>query len=171
LGNRCFDIVAYFYERSDKVKLAVKIEEMKQRPYYQSKVMRGSGRLESPDNSRLPYREDIKLEIERAQLVYESYRETEGEPFILRRAKALAYIFDKKKLYILPDEQIVGNICSQPGHLQTFPEKFGSWLDKAVEKQYKGLITDEDREQLHVIHKYFKKMAVHGMEKNGLLEI
>mgnify|MGYP000976643399 FL=1 len=150
------------------VKLAVKVEEMKKRPYYQSKVMRGSGRMESPDNSRLPYREDIKLEIERAQLVYESYRETEGEPFIMRRAKAFAYLFEKKKLYILPDEQIVGNICSQPGHLQTFPEKFGSWLDKAVEKQYKDLITDEDRSQLHEIHKYFKKMAVHGMEKNYL---
>lgn len=150
------------------MRLAVKVEEMKQRPYYQSKVMRGSGRMECPDNSRLPYRDDIKLEIERAQLVYESYKETEGEPFILRRAKAFAHIFDKKQLYILPDEQIVGNICSQPGHLQTFPEKFGSWLDKAIEKQYKGLVNDEDRIRLHEIHKYFKKMAVHGMEKNYL---
>ncbi|MBI4766901.1 MAG: hypothetical protein HY787_20310 [Deltaproteobacteria bacterium] len=148
------------------IPMLVKAEEMKERPYYSSKVMRGLGRFESPDNARLPYRENVKLEIERAQLIYESYKETEGEPMILRRAKAFAHLFDNKKLYILPDELIVGNVCSEPGYLMTFPELWGSW--KAVEKQYANLISDEDKAELRKIHKYFKKTAVHGMERGYL---
>ncbi|NLW91957.1 MAG: hypothetical protein GXY34_10225 [Syntrophomonadaceae bacterium] len=150
------------------MEITVKVENMKSRPYYQSKVMRGVGRMENPDNSRKAYRDDVRLELERAQLIYESYQQTEGLPFITRRAKAFEYLFSKKALYILPDELIVGNICSKPGHLQTFPEKFGSWLDKALEKSYAGLISDEDKLQLKRIHKYFKNMAVHGMEKDYL---
>lgn len=155
------------------MKTGAKVAEMKNRPYYQSKVMRGLGRLEDQqhsDNKRKAYRDDVRLEIERAQLVYESYQETEGLPFVTRRAKALEAIFNKKALYILPDEVIVGNICSKPGHLMTFPEKFGSWLNKAIDGPYSGLISEEDKVQLKKIHKYFKNMAVHGMEKNYLPE-
>lgn len=150
------------------MELKVKVEEMKTRPYYQSKVMRGVGRLEDQDNSRKAYRDDVRLELERAQLIYESYQETEGLPFITRRGRAFEKLFNQKALYVLPDELIVGNICSMPGHLMTFPEKFGSWLDKAVDKSYAGLISDEDKIQLKKIHKYFKNMAVHGMEKDYL---
>lgn len=153
------------------MELGVKVSDMKIRPYYQSKVMRGLGRMEdqiNSDNSRKAYRDDVRLEIERARLVYESYKETEGLPFITRRAKAFENIFSKKALYVLPDELIVGNICSKPGHLMTFPEKFGSWLNKAIDGPYAGLISDEDKIQLKEIHTYFKNMAVHGMEKNYL---
>jgi len=155
----------------NRMKTTVKVAEMKTRPYYQSKVMRGLGRLEDQgksDNKRKAYRDDVRLEIERAQLVYESYQQTDGLPFVTRRARALENIFNKKALYILPDELIVGNICSKPGHLMTFPEKFGSWLDKAVDGPYAGLISDEDKAQLKKIHKYFKNMAVHGMERSYL---
>ncbi len=148
----------------------MKAQLMKERSYYQSKVMRGMGRMISPDNKRLPYREGVGLELERARLIYESYQQTEGEPMIYRRAKALAYLFDNKKLYILPDEKVVGNICSESGKIDTFPELFWSWLDKAIEKQYKGLMNDEDREELHKIHHYFRKIGVHGMEKSYLTE-
>ena len=41
-------------------------------------------------------------------------------------------------------------------------------MDKALEKSYAGLISDEDKLQLKRIHKYFKNMAVHGMEKDYL---
>jgi len=35
-----------------------------------------------------------KLDLERARLLTESYRETENQPMTLRRAKALAHILD-----------------------------------------------------------------------------
>jgi formate C-acetyltransferase len=148
-------------------------QEMKGRPYYQSKVMRGLGRTrilgeEVKKGERLPYREDVKFEIERARLITESYKETEGEPIILRRAKAFAKLFDNKTLYILPDELIVGNICSEPSTLNTFPELWWRWLDKAIDKEYAGMIDDEKRAELHEIHKYWRPMAFQGSERNLL---
>ena len=72
--------------------LTARVEEMKRRPAYQSKVMRGVGRLEDQekatnDNKRKAYRDDVKLELERARLIYESYKETEGLPFVMVEAQ------------------------------------------------------------------------------------
>jgi len=155
---------------------AASTQQMRTRSYYQSKVMRGLGREKilgkelAGVGKRLPYREGVTLEIERARLITESYKETEGEAVILRRAKALAHLLDKKKLYILPDELIVGNICSEPNTLNTFPELWWKWLDKAIDKEYAGLIDDEKRAELHQIHQYWKNKVVHGMELNLLPE-
>jgi formate C-acetyltransferase len=112
----------------------------------------------------------VKFCIERARLVTDSYKQTEEEPIILRRAKAFAHLFDNKALYILPDELIVGNIASEPNALITFPELWWSWLDKALDKEYADLISDEHKAELHKIHQYWRNKAVHGMERNLLPE-
>ena len=52
--------------------------------------------------------------IEKARLITESYKETEGEPVIIRRAKALANILDKITIFIEDGELIVGNTASKP---------------------------------------------------------
>ncbi len=64
----------------------------------------------------------ISICIERAELVTESYKETEGLPWIIRCAKALDNILRKMTIYILPGEQIVGNYASSPHSLPTYPE-------------------------------------------------
>ena len=51
---------------------------------------------------------------EKIRLLTESYMQTEGEPVIVRRAKALAHYLDNKKIYIDEDELIVGNVASKP---------------------------------------------------------
>lgn len=45
---------------------------------------------------------------ERARLVTESYRSTEGEPQILRRAKALRHVLENMTIFIRDGELIVG---------------------------------------------------------------
>ena len=50
-----------------------------------------------------------KLDLERARLLTESYKQTENEPMTVRRAKALAHILDNMTIYIRSDEMIVGN--------------------------------------------------------------
>jgi len=60
--------------------------------------------------------------LERARLVTESYRSTEGEPYILRRAKALAHILRKMTIFIRPEELIVGNHASQQRFAPLYPE-------------------------------------------------
>ena len=65
---------------------------------------------------------------EKARLIMESYQQTEGEPAILRRARATAHYLDNKTLFIEEDELIAGNVASKPMGLEagslgpTWPE-------------------------------------------------
>ena len=47
------------------------------------------------DVAKTEYRQDIRICLERARLLTGSYKATEGEPMILRRAKAFAHILEK----------------------------------------------------------------------------
>ena len=149
-------------------------EDMRNRTAYRSKAMRGKGRILAgeKDAARIPYREGITLDIERARLVARGYREAEalGEPPVLQRARGIAKLLDNMTLYILPDERIIGNVNSKPNSVITYPELWWRWLDKALDKDYKTLVSDEERGELHEIHKYFSNKAVHGMERKLLPE-
>ena len=59
---------------------------------------------------------------ERAVLLCRSYKETEGEPMPLRRAKAFNAILTEMSIYIRPGELLVGGRCSKPGWKSSYPE-------------------------------------------------
>ncbi len=63
--------------------------------------------------------------MERARLLTESMRETEGQPMLLRQAKALAHILENITVNILPDELIVGTMTSRPPGAILYPEGAG----------------------------------------------
>ena len=56
----------------------------------------------------------IQLNVERARLLTESMKSTEGQPMVLRWAKALAHILDKHPIHIEDDEMLVGS-AGPPG--------------------------------------------------------
>jgi len=66
-----------------------------------NRIDRLKAAVEQKIGKTLPFR------IDRARWVTESYRETEGEPMILRRAKALAHALAKVQVTIEPDELVV----------------------------------------------------------------
>ncbi len=146
-------------------------------PAYKSKGGRGAGRIEAgkgkvervKEKGRMPYRDEVRLCIERAQLITEGYKMAENDVIILKRAKAMAHYLDNRTLYILPHEKIVGNIAGEPSSLITFPEKWSGWLDKAIDGEYQMLLPDDKkREELHKIHSYWRGKSVHGMERSLL---
>ncbi len=145
-------------------------EIMKERPFYHSKSMRGAGRVLAGEKieGRNLYRSGVRMDIERPRLITESYRTTDGEPMVMRRAKALAHLLEHRTLYILPDERIVGNISGKPGSLIHYPELFWSWIDKEIDRDMKSLLDDNERAELHEIHRYWQNKAVHGMERELL---
>ena len=55
------------------------------------------------------YKKMPEIEADRGVLVTESYKETEGEPIITRRAKAFAHILDNIPITIRDEELIVGS--------------------------------------------------------------
>jgi formate C-acetyltransferase len=55
---------------------------------------------------------DREVCIDRICLVTQSYKETEGEPVIIRRAKGLKNVLENMTINIYKDELIVGNQAS-----------------------------------------------------------
>lgn len=60
--------------------------------------------------------------LERARLVTESYRRSQGEHVYVRRAKALDHVLRNMSIFILDDELIVGNHASRPRWAPLYPE-------------------------------------------------
>lgn len=71
---------------------------------------------------------------ERAKLITESYKETEGQPMSIRRAKALEKILMGMSIYIEDDELIVGNQCSMPRSAPVYPEFSCEWLEAELDR-------------------------------------
>ncbi|MBA4698911.1 MAG: hypothetical protein H2212_05695 [Ruminococcus sp.] len=66
--------------------------------------------------------------IERALLITESYKQTEGSPYIIRRAEGLKYLLEHMTIFIDEDELIVGNHGAKPRSAPLFPE-FGGFSE------------------------------------------
>ena len=64
--------------------------------------------------------------IERARYYTASMRQTEGEPQVIRQAKALAHVLDNLTVHIEPDELIVGAITGKVLGGGVYPEGIGS---------------------------------------------
>ena len=63
-----------------------------------------------------------EISTERAILATESYRQTQGQPFINRRAKAFERILQNISINIFDGELIAGNLTDKPRGAPLFPE-------------------------------------------------
>ena len=74
-----------------------------------------------------------EISLERALLYTASHRQTEGEPTIIRRAKATAYILDHVEIALREDELIAGNRTVKPRAGIMSPEMDPYWLLKELD--------------------------------------
>lgn len=91
-----------------------------------------------------------EISLERALLYTESHRQTEGEPVIVRRAKATAHILDNVAISIRDDELIAGNRTIKPRAGIMSPEMDPYWLLKELDQfptrpQDRFAISDDDK--------------------------
>ena len=114
------------------------------------------------------YRPGIKICLERAKYYTETYKASESEPMVIRRAKALANYLENMTIWIEPDELIVGNYASTPTSLTWHPELSWRWLVKSVNDAHRNLLDDEGRQQLEDIARYWKGKSVQGKEREYL---
>jgi formate C-acetyltransferase len=87
----------------------------------------------------------------------ESYRQTEGLPQIVRRAKATAHYLDHKTIFIENDELIVGNVASKPMGLEA--GSLGpTWPKEDIESLRNGglEISEEDEALLRSMDDYWQ---------------
>ena len=66
--------------------------------------------------------EDPEICLDRARLITESYKETESLPQIIRVAKSFEKILKEMKIYIQPEELLVGNLAGKPMATPIYPE-------------------------------------------------
>lgn len=95
--------------------------------------------------------------VEKARLVMEAYQQSEGDPAILRRAKATAHYLDNKTIFIEDGELIVGNFACKPLGLEA--GSLGpTWNEENLaELRKQGLtLSDEDEAVLRGMDDYWK---------------
>ena len=101
------------------------------------------------------------VESERAVLVTESYKETEGLSPIMRRAKAAEKIFNNLPITIHDDELIVGAITKNLRSTEICPEFSYDWVEKEFETMGTRMadpfqIPKETAAELHEAFKYWE---------------
>lgn len=79
------------------------------------------------------FKEKRQISLERALLYTESYRQTEGEPTIIRRAKAVAHILTNVEISIRDGELLVGNRTVRPRSGILSPEMDPYWIMKEID--------------------------------------
>lgn len=120
-----------------------------------------------------------EIESARARLVTESYKMTEKEPVIIRRAKAFAHIMEKLPIIIRKDELIVGSTTIAPRGCQTYPEFSYEWLEAefdTVESRSADpfYIAEQTKKELKEANSYWRgkttsELATSYMEPETLL--
>lgn len=102
-----------------------------------------------------------QIETDRAVLLTESYKATEGQPIVRRRALAFKYILENIPIIIRENELIVGSATQRPRSCQVFPEYSYEWLEdeldtvetRAADPFY---ISEENKEVLKRVYPYWK---------------
>jgi pyruvate formate-lyase/glycerol dehydratase family glycyl radical enzyme len=106
--------------------------------------------------------------VEKACLIMESYRQTQGLPQIVRRAIATAHYLDNKTIFIEDDELIVGNIAGKPMGLEA--GSLGpTWPEDDMEELRKGGldISRDDEALLRSMDDYWKGQGRTLDERQG----
>jgi len=106
------------------------------------------------------YRDLPEIEADRAILLTESYRQTEGEPMVTRRAKAFVHILDNIPITIRKGELIVGSATKKPRGCQVFPEFSFTWLEDEFDTVATRIadpfaISEETKQCLHKVYQYW----------------
>ena len=97
---------------------------------------------------------------QRAEIITDSFKRSEGEPIVIRRAKAFAEILDKMTVYIETDSLIIGNQAGANFAAPVFPEFSYDWvvgeLDDFEHRSGDYFIVSEDtKERLRKLEDYW----------------
>ena len=101
------------------------------------------------------------IEVERALLITEGYKETENLPIVLRKATVLAKILKEIPIVIRDNELIVGTMTKNPRSAQVYPEFSNKWLVAEFDRIGKRTsdsyaISEETKKQLLEAFEYWE---------------
>ncbi len=102
-----------------------------------------------------------EIEVERAVLLTESYKNTEGMPTITRRAKAFRHILENLPITIHNDELVVGSATKSQRSCQIFPEFSFQWIEDEFDTiQTRAadpfILTEDSKKALKEVFAYWR---------------
>ena len=123
-----------------------------------SKAVRNVQRgYEEDDKTRGMFRPEIRLDLQRSRLMTESYKETDGEAMVIRRAKALVHVLNHMGIFIRDWERIVGYQTSTPeGLFHPIDMNWRSVKRVVNSEAGKKLLNDEEKKELEELCEYWK---------------
>ena len=112
----------------------------------------------------------FNIDIQRARLVTEAYKEHEEDSFSLKTAYALKNILENVDIYIYDDELLVGEVAAPAKAAPVYPEFSVNWIidelkyhpfdERPHDKFY---ITEEDKKELLAILQYWQGKTIADM--------
>ncbi len=103
----------------------------------------------------------IPVSVRKAQSITESFRSTEGEPHVVRCAKAFSHTIERAELFIEPDMLLVGNGATRPFGVELTP-LWATWPEDELDAlERDGYILDDDvRETMPELNEYWRGRSV-----------
>jgi len=135
----------------------------------QSRVTKSEAVLAQPEMTRgqklweriRDRRDKEPASMERAKLLTASFKETEGLPVPIRRAKAFEKIVTEIPIYIDEGQLLVGDYGSRPMAAEWLPEYYVDWVITEVKNgQCLQRVREGDIETVKEICDYWKDRAV-----------
>lgn len=118
-----------------------------------------SSRTEKIWTSLLAARQKAGVSLERANLLTASWKETDGLPVPIRRAKAFENIVAHIPIYIDDEQLLVGDFSSRPMWAEWYPEFSAAWVLKDIDSEVslkRFLAQETDRSEMKAIAYYWK---------------
>lgn len=123
------------------------------------------------DSSRGMYREEIRLDLQRSRFFTESFRQTDGEAMVLRRAKALANLLEKMGIFIRDHERIVGYQTSDiNGIYHPIDQNWKSPRRLVHSEAGKTLLDDAGKKELDELCAYWKGKSMSDRHQAAIPE-
>jgi formate C-acetyltransferase len=118
--------------------------------------------------------EPIRLNLDRARLITESFKESEGQPVVLRWGKGLAHVLNHTPIEIDDDELIVGNAGPRGRYAVLYPELEEAFFSEDASPSEPGeqlLVTEEDVRIINEeLRPYWEGKRYHTAFMNALPE-
>ena len=123
------------------------------------------------ESKRGMFRPEIRLDLQRSRLITESYKETDGESMVIRRAKALANLLKKMDIFIRGHERIVGYQTSDPNGIYHPIDQNWKSVKRLVNSEAgKTLLDDAGRKELEELCEYWKGRSMSDRHQQILPE-
>ena len=111
-----------------------------------------------------------KLDCERFHYLTESYRETEGEPTVIRRAEFFNKFLSEKTI-VIDENPIVGTLTKYPTGVLPYPEYSCEWMNREDEFfTALGMVklTSEERELMEEAVHYWRDKCIAYKVRKGI---